>query len=62
MNIYIETNRLILRKLEYSDKDDLFEMDADPDVHLFIENNPVNSIDEEGSTLRFRLNNLFNQL
>lgn len=46
MNIYIETKRLILRELEYSDKDDLFEMDADPDVHLFIEINPVKSIDE----------------
>lgn len=46
MNVYIETNRLVLRELEYSDKDDLFEMDADPDVHLFIENNPVKSIDE----------------
>ena len=46
MNILLETERLILRELEYTDKNDLFEMDSDPEVHLFIENNPVKSIDE----------------
>jgi RimJ/RimL family protein N-acetyltransferase len=46
MKIIIETERLILRELEYTDENDLFEMDADPDVYLFIENNPVKSIDE----------------
>lgn len=46
MKIFIETNRLILRELEYTDKNDLFEMDSDPDVHLYIDNNPVKSIDE----------------
>lgn len=46
MKIVIETNRLILRELEYSDEMDLFEMDSDPEVHLYIENNPVKSINE----------------
>lgn len=46
MHILIETERLILREVEYIDKNDLFEMDADPAVHLYIENNPVKSIDE----------------
>lgn len=46
MNILIETERLILRELEYTDKNDLFEMDSDPEVHLYIENSPVKSIDE----------------
>lgn len=46
MNIYIETDRLILRELEYTDENDLFEMDSDSDVHLYIENNPVKSIEE----------------
>lgn len=46
MNILLETERLILRELEYTDENDLFEMDSDPEVHLFIENNPVKSIDE----------------
>ena len=46
MKVLIETERLILRELEYTDEKDLFEMDSDPEVHLFIENNPVKSIDE----------------
>ncbi len=46
MKIFAEPERLILRELEYTDENDLFEMDSDPEVHLFIENNPVKSIDE----------------
>lgn len=46
MRIHIETERLILREIAFHDQDDLFEMDADPEVHLYIENNPVKSIDE----------------
>ncbi|PRZ23457.1 GNAT family N-acetyltransferase [Flavobacterium granuli] len=46
MGIVIETERLILRELEYTDQNDLFEMDSDPEVHLYIENNPVKSIDQ----------------
>lgn len=46
MNVLIETERLLLRELEYTDEKDLFEMDSDPEVHLYIENNPVKSIDE----------------
>jgi RimJ/RimL family protein N-acetyltransferase len=46
MKILAETERLILRELDYTDEKDLFEMDSDPEVHLFIENNPVKSIDE----------------
>ena len=46
MKTLIETERLILRELEYTDENDLFEMDSDPEVHLYIENNPVTSIDE----------------
>jgi len=46
MKILVETERLILRELEYTDENDLFEMDSDPEVHLYIENNPVKSIDE----------------
>lgn len=46
MKIFAETERLILRELEYTDENDLFEMDSDPVVHFYIENNPVKSIDE----------------
>lgn len=46
MKVFAETERLILRELEPTDENDLFEMDSDPEVHLYIENNPVKSIDE----------------
>lgn len=46
MKILAETTRLILREVVSMDAADLFEMDADPEVHLFIENNPVKSMDE----------------
>lgn len=46
MKVLAETNRLILRELEQTDAMDLFEMDSDPEVHLYIENNPVKSINE----------------
>jgi ribosomal-protein-alanine N-acetyltransferase len=43
MEFIIETERLYLRKINRQDIDDLFEMDSDPEVHKFIENNPVSS-------------------
>lgn len=43
MEFIIETERLYLRKINRQDIDDLFEMDSDPEVHRFIENNPVRS-------------------
>lgn len=46
MTIFLETERLILREFEFTDTNDLFEMDSDPAVHLYIENKPVKSIDE----------------
>jgi RimJ/RimL family protein N-acetyltransferase len=46
MKIFAETERLILREVEYTDENDLFEMDSEPEVHLYIERKPVKSIDE----------------
>ncbi|MFM7774097.1 MAG: GNAT family N-acetyltransferase [Candidatus Kapaibacterium sp.] len=46
MNIHAYTERLILRDAELSDVEDWFEMDADPEVHRYIDNSPVTSKDE----------------
>lgn len=46
MKIIAETERFFLREIDYIDEEDLFEMDADPEVHLYIENRPVRSISE----------------
>lgn len=46
MKIKLQTERLLIRELEEKDDLDLFEMDSDPDVHRFIENKPVQHIEE----------------
>ncbi|MES2864263.1 MAG: GNAT family N-acetyltransferase [Bacteroidota bacterium] len=46
MNIIIETERLLLRPFEKSDAEALFEMDKNPNVHQYLWQKPVESIDE----------------
>jgi RimJ/RimL family protein N-acetyltransferase len=46
MLFYIETERLIMRDLLLSDDDGMFELDSDPEVHRFIGNKPVQTIEE----------------
>ena len=41
MNVIVETKRLYLREVCMDDVDDLYEMDADAEVHKYIENKPV---------------------
>lgn len=43
MKYIIETQRFYLRELDNIDLEDMFELDSDPDVHLYIENQPVTS-------------------
>jgi ribosomal-protein-alanine N-acetyltransferase len=42
----IETERLLLRELLLSDADGMFELDSNPNVHLFLGNKPVKHIEE----------------
>lgn len=42
----IETERLLLRELELSDAEGMFELDSNPNVHLFLGNKPVKDIEE----------------
>lgn len=46
IHIHAETERLYLRNILPEDETDLFEMDSDPEVHRFLENNPVTSIEQ----------------
>ena len=46
MKIHIETERLILRDLELIDAEGMFKLDSDPDVHEFLGNKPIKTIDE----------------
>jgi RimJ/RimL family protein N-acetyltransferase len=42
----IETERLILRELLLSDADGMFELDSNPNVHIFLGKKPVKNIAE----------------
>ncbi|PRZ23333.1 GNAT family N-acetyltransferase [Flavobacterium granuli] len=46
MDLVLETERLILREMLPSDAPDLFEMDCNPNVHKYLWNKPLTSIDE----------------
>ncbi|WP_103070386.1 GNAT family N-acetyltransferase [Aquimarina sediminis] len=46
MKIHIETERLIIRDLEKYDAQGIFDLDSDPEVHEFLGNNPIKTIDE----------------
>jgi ribosomal-protein-alanine N-acetyltransferase len=46
MNLLLETERLILREMLPSDAVALFEMDCNPNVHKYLWNKPLTSIDE----------------
>lgn len=46
MKIHIETPRLIIREIELTDVDDMFEIDSDPEVHKYISQSPIQTKDE----------------
>jgi len=47
IQIHAITPRLFLREILPEDAADMYEMDADPEVHRYIENNPITSLQEE---------------
>lgn len=53
MQIFIETNRLILRELMPSDVTGMFELDADAEVHRYIGNKPIATMDEARQVIAF---------
>jgi ribosomal-protein-alanine N-acetyltransferase len=46
MKPFLETERLILREIISSDVEGMFELDSNPEVHLFLGNKPVKHIGE----------------
>ncbi|OKS84788.1 GNAT family N-acetyltransferase [Mucilaginibacter polytrichastri] len=53
MQIFIETERLILRELLPSDDQAMFELDSDAEVHEFLGNAPVKTIEEVQEVIAF---------
>jgi len=46
MNLLLETPRLLLRPIELSDAEGMFLLDSNPNVHLYLGNKPVKTIEE----------------
>jgi|SRR6478672_517559 len=46
MNWVLETERLLFRPIDKADAPALFELDSNPNVHLYLGNEPVTSIDQ----------------
>lgn len=40
MHLHLETDRLILRNIQLTDIDGMFELDSDPEVHKYLGNKP----------------------
>jgi ribosomal-protein-alanine N-acetyltransferase len=52
MEVFIETARLLLRSMETTDDQGMFELDSDPAVHKYLGNKPIISIDEARAAIR----------
>ncbi|HLW31337.1 MAG TPA: GNAT family N-acetyltransferase [Aequorivita sp.] len=53
MKIHIETDRLLMRDLMIEDAQSMFEMDSDAEVHTFLGNKPIATLEEAKKTIDF---------
>ncbi|MCB0643841.1 MAG: GNAT family N-acetyltransferase [Phaeodactylibacter sp.] len=53
MQIYIETDRLILRPIEAADRQGIFELDSDPEVHRYLGKKPIKSLPESEAVINY---------
>ena len=52
MEIFVETQRLILREIVEGDLIDLYELDSDPEVHKYLGNKPVQNIEQSKEIIK----------
>lgn len=53
MEIFTETERLILREIVPADRDGLFAIDSDPDVNIYLGRKPVETIEQIDDIIAF---------
>lgn len=53
VKVFAETERFILREILPSDIDGMFELDSDPEVHQFLGNNSVSSVEQSIESIRY---------
>ncbi|MFA6058443.1 MAG: GNAT family N-acetyltransferase [Taibaiella sp.] len=53
MQTHIETDRLLIRELMPEDAEGIFELDSDPEVHLYLGNNPIKTMEQAEEAIKF---------
>lgn len=53
MKVLIETERLIFREIMLSDREAMFELDADPQVHQYLGKKPVKDLEQVDVLIKF---------
>ncbi|MCB0431322.1 MAG: GNAT family N-acetyltransferase [Flavobacteriales bacterium] len=53
MKTILETERFLFRELTPDDADGMFELDADPEVHRYLGNKPIQSREQAIATIEF---------
>lgn len=52
MNLILETERLVLRPMETSDAEAMFALDSNPNVHLYLGNNPATEMERVHNNIK----------
>jgi [ribosomal protein S5]-alanine N-acetyltransferase len=52
MQIFIETEQFILREILETDAQGIYALDSDPEVHKYLGNNPITSMDAAHATIQ----------
>ncbi|MEM7573931.1 MAG: GNAT family N-acetyltransferase [Bacteroidota bacterium] len=53
MTIHLETKRFLLREFEATDLQGVFELDSDPEVHRYLGNKPIKTLEEAEGMLEY---------
>jgi RimJ/RimL family protein N-acetyltransferase len=53
MKIHIETQRLLIREIRDEDVNGIFELDTDPEVHKYLGNKPITSMEQAATLIKF---------
>lgn len=53
MQVHIETERFLLRDVELTDVEGIFQLDSDPEVHQFLGKKPIKTLDEALEVVKY---------
>lgn len=53
MEIYIETERLLIRDIRDEDEKGIFELDSDPEVHKYLGKKPITTMEQARAVIEF---------